>query len=168
MVVLTPLIGNGDLSVQCFNNVAFWVQIYNVLLLYMSKEMGELLGSKLETVEKVDMGVLGDCVGRYLRVRVTLDVSFPLKPGLCVQFHSSDPEYVLPVLYEKLPDFCFHCGRLGQIFREYEEYVLAMAEDGSHPPLPFGNWIRASNGGFSNRSEKAPVRRLNLEMVERS
>lgn len=138
LVVLTPLIGNGDLSVQCFNKVAFWVQIHNVPLLYMSKEMGELLGSKLGTVEKVDMGVLGDCVGRYLRVRVTLDVSFPLKPGLCVQFQSSDPEYVLPVLYEKLPDFCFHCGRLGHIFRECKEYVLAMAEDGSQPLFLLG------------------------------
>lgn len=39
LVVLTLLLGNSDLIVQCFNKVAFWVQIYNVPLLYMSKEM---------------------------------------------------------------------------------------------------------------------------------
>lgn len=79
------------------------------------------------------MRLFGDCVGRYIRVRVTIDVSTPLKPGLYVQFHSSDPQYVLPVLYEKLPDFCFHCRRLRHVFRKCEEYVLVKAEDGSYP-----------------------------------
>lgn len=103
------------------------------------------------------MRLFGDCVGRYIRVRVTIDVSTPLKPGLYVQFHSSDPQYVLPVLYEKLPDFCFHCGRLRHVFRECEEYVLVKVEDGSHPPLPFGNWLRAPTSGFMNQSEKNPA-----------
>lgn len=94
LVVLTPLQGNGDLTVECSNKVVFCVQIYNVPLLYVSKEIVELLHSIQGTMDKVDMRSSGDCMRKYIKVCVTFDISYLLKLGLRVKFHSLDPKCV--------------------------------------------------------------------------
>ena len=36
----------------------------------------------------------GDCMGKYLKVYFTFDISYSLKRGLRVKFHSLDPKCV--------------------------------------------------------------------------
>lgn len=43
-------------------------------------------------MEKVDTRSSGDCMGKYLKVCVTFDISYSLKLGLRVKFHSFDPK----------------------------------------------------------------------------
>ena len=43
-------------------------------------------------MEKVDTRSSGDCMGMYLKAYVTFDISYSLKLGFRVKFHSLDPK----------------------------------------------------------------------------
>ncbi|KAL5835691.1 hypothetical protein ACOSQ3_015246 [Xanthoceras sorbifolium] len=73
-----------------FDNSEFSIQIHNVRLLCMMKEIELLLGKQIGVVRELDLGASGDCVGRYLRVRIVVDVTKPLKR--CIKVDIDDPE----------------------------------------------------------------------------
>lgn len=45
----------------------------------------------------------------------------------------------MPIMYEKLPDFCFCCAHIGHQYRECLNYKGQQKED-----LPYGGWMRAT------------------------
>lgn len=59
-----------DLS---FNLATFWIQLYNVLIRFMNKEVAEGICSGMGEVCRVE-GMKSDC-GSFLRVRVTINAS---------------------------------------------------------------------------------------------
>ncbi|TXG51109.1 hypothetical protein EZV62_023633 [Acer yangbiense] len=68
-LVLEKLFGTGDIAKVGFNRVVFWVQIPNAPLLCMTKEMGEFLGQLIGELIVIDVGVTGECFGKYLRLK---------------------------------------------------------------------------------------------------
>ncbi|KAL5741628.1 hypothetical protein ACOSP7_028360 [Xanthoceras sorbifolium] len=144
LIVLEEPLGDGKFLEMGFNNVQFWVQLYNVPLVCMTKEIGWALGNKIGRVTDIDVGATGDCLGRFLRVRVVIDVSKPLSRYLRVCLSERDPDTVLLLLYERLTEYCFQCGVVGHVVRECQ---LAHDSSGSSsvPEFKFGNWMRAEN-----------------------
>ncbi|KAL5825065.1 hypothetical protein ACOSQ3_021128 [Xanthoceras sorbifolium] len=65
-----------------FRMVDFWIQLHNIPLFCMTKEAGLQLGSKVGKVKDIDTGASGDCMGKFLRIRVNIDISQPLKRGI--------------------------------------------------------------------------------------
>ncbi|TXG66596.1 hypothetical protein EZV62_007871 [Acer yangbiense] len=61
------------------------MEIPNALFLYMTKEMGEFLGQLIGELRDIDVGVTGECFGKYMRLKVDIDVSKPLKRFLCLE-----------------------------------------------------------------------------------
>ncbi|XP_060969593.1 uncharacterized protein LOC133036849 [Cannabis sativa] len=61
-----------------------------------------------------DKTIIGKGIGPYLRMRILLDVNFPLRRGLNLQFIKTGREIIkwLFFKYERLPDFCYFCGKL--------------------------------------------------------
>ena len=59
----------------------FWIQIFNLPLKCMTKEIGWTIGSKLGEVMEVDVSDSGVHWGRCLRVRVHIDVTKRLVRG---------------------------------------------------------------------------------------
>lgn len=61
---------------------------------------------------------------------------YPLKNVVFLQ--QEGEKIPIPVLYEKLPDFCFCCAHIGHQFKECLKYK-------GHPKegLPYGAWMRA-------------------------
>ncbi|XP_075499819.1 uncharacterized protein LOC142538372 [Primulina tabacum] len=125
-----------------FEEISVWVQCHNVPLVFMQSAILRNLGSKLGTVMEVDEGDEGDegsCTGRYDRIRVSLDINEPLRQCLSVRSEQEQEDICIILLYEKLPNFCYNCGKLGHVQRDCEAHT----EDSSN--LPFGNWLRASS-----------------------
>lgn len=96
------------------------------------------IGSKIGRVLEVDEGDDGRCPGRYARIRINLNLALPLQQGICVQTELSQEQFCIILVYEKLPNFCFKCGRVGHVSRECDH-------EGAEIEFQFGNWLRASN-----------------------
>ncbi|GAB2214963.1 hypothetical protein Drorol1_Dr00019332 [Drosera rotundifolia] len=60
-------------------------------------------------------------IGRYLRIRVELDVTKPLRRGAVLKFGDKGIEDWFPFQYERLPNFCYICGRLEHVERDCVE-----------------------------------------------
>ncbi|KAK7824839.1 hypothetical protein CFP56_033968 [Quercus suber] len=67
-----------------FVGVSFWVQIHNLPFKRTNKVTAEAIGKCLGTVEQIDASSSGECQGRYLRVRIHLDITQPLCRGRMV------------------------------------------------------------------------------------
>lgn len=121
LIVLEEPRGIGNKRKQKFTHATFWVQFHNVPIGCMELEsihkLGELIGDVLE-VETDDEG---ECIGPYARVRISIDITKPLQKMVFLELEE-DNEVELPVLYERLPDFCFCCGLIGHQFKECEAY----------------------------------------------
>ncbi|KAI7987433.1 hypothetical protein LOK49_LG13G00733 [Camellia lanceoleosa] len=66
---------------------SFWVQIHNLPLISMTREVGQLIGNKIGLVVDVECGYDGAAVGP-LRIRVQIDVSKPLRRGMKLSVHN--------------------------------------------------------------------------------
>ncbi|KAK2639396.1 hypothetical protein Ddye_027191 [Dipteronia dyeriana] len=86
-----------------FIKAAFWVQIHKVPLLCMTKKIGEFLGNMIGEVREIDTGPSGDCVGKFIRVRVVINVNQPLRSLLRVD-----------VLLDGRKLICFYAMRSSQ------------------------------------------------------
>ncbi|XP_073067166.1 uncharacterized protein [Primulina eburnea] len=120
-----------------FEEVPLWVQLHNLPFAFMQADILRIVGEKIGKVIDVEAENSGLCVGKFARIRILKNISEPLLKGLYVTIPSSMEEACIVLIYEKLPNFCFGCGKLGHIMRD--------CEDGSKDKnaLPFGNWMRA-------------------------
>ncbi|KAL5839078.1 hypothetical protein ACOSQ4_011686 [Xanthoceras sorbifolium] len=156
LLVLKEATGIGRVAELDFTFTPFWVQVYNLPLSCMNKDAGIFLGGLVGTVIEIDGGQNGDCVGKFLRVRVLIDVTKPLKRGL--RFEVGDGEMCSALLcYERLPNFCFFCGCMGHLLRECQSNNKGLLD---HSSLKFGAWMRApaaSKSKFLRNSSSGPV-----------
>ncbi|KAK7845980.1 uncharacterized protein At4g02000-like [Quercus suber] len=104
-------VGEESVDDATFDHAPFWVQIHNLPLRRMNKVTAEAIGRTLGTIEQVDVSTTGECRGRYLRVRVRINITQPLCRGRMVNSGEAEPQWVA-FQYEKLPIFCYWCGVL--------------------------------------------------------
>ncbi|KAK2633743.1 hypothetical protein Ddye_028535 [Dipteronia dyeriana] len=85
----------------------------------------------------------GECFGKYLRVRVTVDVSRPLHRFLRMDLKDDDGEILLLLRYEKLPKYCYHCGLLGHAYTECRLRLGGSSRGDTD--FDYCQWMRVSN-----------------------
>lgn len=125
-----------------FKFTPVWIQIWGFPLQFLSKEVGLKLGARIGSVDDVVMPVTGSKEGRFVRVRVHMDVTLPLKRGSMVKLSKSPPFWV-EFRYERLPTFCHYCGLLGHDLLNCETRFFDIEED-TLRDAQYGPWIRAS------------------------
>uniref|UniRef100_A0A0A9A291 CCHC-type domain-containing protein n=1 Tax=Arundo donax TaxID=35708 RepID=A0A0A9A291_ARUDO len=93
----------------------------------MQKSVGQKLGSWIGKVVKVEADEDGWGWGEFLRIKVQLDISKPLIRGLWIRLDEEiecnglrSIRHFFIVKYEKLPNFCYICGKIGHIEEECE------------------------------------------------
>ncbi|KAK2648273.1 hypothetical protein Ddye_015762 [Dipteronia dyeriana] len=69
LLVLVEPKENGDIQAMSFNKATFWVQIHNVPLLCMTKEIEIFLGKMIGEFREIDVGPSGECVGHTLGLK---------------------------------------------------------------------------------------------------
>ncbi|KAL0430337.1 UNVERIFIED_CONTAM: hypothetical protein Sradi_0659700 [Sesamum radiatum] len=111
---------------------AFHVHVHGLPLSKMSKDMARFIGDYLGRFIDVDADSAGHVWGSSMRLRVSLDVSKPLRRVLKLRTTLGD-EQLLSFTYEKLPNFCYICGCLGHLSKFCE---LRFSENFIDPDLP--------------------------------
>ena len=95
-----------------FKSSLLWVQVFDLPLYHMTEGVGKLIekamGGHIETEVTED----GVGWGKYLQVKIRIDISKPLLRKKRIAFVGIDPLYV-SFKYEWLPLFCHACGIIG-------------------------------------------------------
>jgi hypothetical protein len=76
----------------------------------MSKEVGFQIGTTMGVAEEVDTDVDGVEWGKYLRVRIKLDLTKPLARGRLINLLGK--KVMIAFQYEKLTRYCLDCGKI--------------------------------------------------------
>ncbi|XP_058774623.1 uncharacterized protein LOC131648907 [Vicia villosa] len=122
----------------------FWVRVYELLLMLRSEVMAKKLGGILGKFEEMDMKEANKNE-RFLRLKVTMDLKMPLKHGTVVRF--KDKNLRVFFKYERIPTFCFVCGRLGHQLKDCDS-TGDLSEEGfediEENDLLYGQWLGAS------------------------
>ena len=74
-----------------FDTSSFWIQIHNLPLIRMNKANATAIGSTIGRVEQVEASPSGECRGRCIRVRISINIEQPLCRGRYVDLGDSDP-----------------------------------------------------------------------------
>ncbi|KAH9782561.1 hypothetical protein KPL71_008951 [Citrus sinensis] len=137
LLVLTEPKGIGELTKQSFTHTAFWIQIHNVPIACMEKELIQELGGMIGAVEEIETDENGECLGEFARIRVLINITLPLKKILFLK-QEGESDIQMPVVYERLPDFCYCCGIIGHQYKECAKFQGQQKEQ-----LPYGGWMKA-------------------------
>lgn len=132
-----------------FENVAFWVRMYNLPLSCMSRAVGQKLGSTVGEVVEVDTNDDGMGWGGFMRVRIKVNVSKPLARGRTLKVRGR--AIWIAFQYERIPRFCFSCGVISHGCRGCQEGGRRRMH-GDESDMQFGSWLRA--GSPSRRHER--------------
>jgi hypothetical protein len=91
-----------------FNSESFWIKMFNLPLGGMCREMGVQLGATVGEVEEVDTNENGVSWGKYMRVKIKINITKPLARGRMLKMKGRS--YWIKFQYEKIPKFCYRCG----------------------------------------------------------
>lgn len=121
------------------NTMDLWVQIHDLRAGFMSenavREVGNYIGKYVDSCSSNFTGVWRE----YLRVRVTMDLSKPLKRRMKIRKSGNDWYWII-FKYENIPTFCFICGMLGHA----DKYCSRLFDTPENEiTRPFGTWMRA-------------------------
>lgn len=137
LVLFKELAGFQNPSEVLFEEFSVWVQCHNLPVAFMHPSILRNIGDQIGQVDDIDVGEDGNCLGRFARIRVTRKLSLPLQKCVRVKSENDTSDIFIILVYERLPDFCFACGRVGHLLRECDDESC----DRSNPS--FGSWMRA-------------------------
>ncbi|KAK4423004.1 hypothetical protein Salat_1883000 [Sesamum alatum] len=142
LVVLQPLSLSDDPLSISLDWCPFFVHIHDLNCGQRSvavvRHIGKAVGSWLD-VENVEKDISWF---EHVRIRLNINVSASLKRALRIQSAAGESS-IVRFSYERLPNFCYLCGKLGHISRFCD---LRFQENFSDPGpnTPFGAWLCAS------------------------
>ena len=96
-----------------FSFIPIWVRIMKLPLGMMTRATCEAIGDEIGTFMCMELDENDSAVGRFLRIKLRLDVRKPLMRGVTVCAGEEGKPRWCPVEYEYLPDFCYTCGIIG-------------------------------------------------------
>jgi hypothetical protein len=142
VLVLKELEENMSPLQMDFSKSPFWIQIHDLPLGCMTREVGLKVGASIGKVEDVRVPGDGGSWSRGLRVRVQVDITKPLERGRVLKVNGK--QTWVTFRYEKLPHFCFHCGRI-----LHDKMPCSgsqgVRQEGTGALKPWGVWLRAED-----------------------
>ncbi|XVF36329.1 hypothetical protein REPUB_Repub19eG0048900 [Reevesia pubescens] len=114
-----------------------WIAIW-----YDTEKIGIVLGKTVGDVLELDMRENRVAWGKFLRVRVLLNVTKPLK-RCCKLSKPNGGTLLVMIRYERLSDFCFVCGRLDHHESKCDIAFQLKKRDGK-VKREYGQWLGAN------------------------
>ncbi|KAL4318857.1 hypothetical protein GQ457_18G008270 [Hibiscus cannabinus] len=120
-----------------FQYMCIWVRIHNILLSLMTEALARTLGACIGKVVMTDTRLEDGNMGEFLRVRVSLETTKPLRR--CVTLSQPTAKAILcPLQYERVLIFCHGYGLIGHIVLQ-----CPTTPQGDDQKLQYGAWLRA-------------------------
>ncbi|KAL0318627.1 UNVERIFIED_CONTAM: hypothetical protein Sangu_2018900 [Sesamum angustifolium] len=119
----------------------FHVRIHGLPLGKMTSDIALFIGYRIGRLTEFNQQKGPESWGSFMRIRLAIDVSKPLPRALKIRTVLGD-EHLVTFTYERLPNFCYVCGRIGHISKWCEQRFQAGFEDPGEN-TPYGPWLRA-------------------------
>uniref|UniRef100_A0A2N9GET6 CCHC-type domain-containing protein n=1 Tax=Fagus sylvatica TaxID=28930 RepID=A0A2N9GET6_FAGSY len=130
-----------------FDSTEVWIQVHGLPLDLVSDTNVKKIGQKVGRVIEVDMASKVSMIWqKYVRVRVEIEVDKPLIAGMFAP--RPDREVWIQLKYEKIPEFCYSCGKLGHVQQDCEDPVQKLTNPFGFSFQLFGKWLRTDNADF--------------------
>uniref|UniRef100_A0A803NTP6 Reverse transcriptase domain-containing protein n=1 Tax=Cannabis sativa TaxID=3483 RepID=A0A803NTP6_CANSA len=124
--------------------VPFWVQVYGIPFMCKSHDLARFIAMEVGDLIEIDKDTIKEGTGPYMRIRILLDVNLPLRRGMNIKFIRMGREFVkwLDFKFERLPDFCFFCGKLDHTKRYCVAFLQKCDELYTEPLCPYSILLR--------------------------
>jgi hypothetical protein len=121
-----------------FDKLQLWARVLNLPFNLRNPTWGKAIA---KMIDKEATQVAFDSVGGFLRARVTVDVTKPLRRGLLIELAARKSTDWYEIQYEQISHFCFSCGRLGHS----ELFCPTPGLRDADGNWPFGTGLRATD-----------------------
>lgn len=128
LLILEEPTGVGEISSLKFDRITLWAQIHNIPIMCMNGDTTLALGRRIGTIKELDLGPNGECLGKFIRVHVEIDVTKPLERFFFVELNGPKPVMIY-IMYERLPSYGFDYGVLGHLKKECLHELLSKDYD---------------------------------------
>ncbi|KAK7821724.1 hypothetical protein CFP56_037355 [Quercus suber] len=120
---------------------SLWVQIWGAPFDMFSPRVAKEVGDRLGVAEEVEWKNKKDDINLFMRVRVALPISKPLRRGGFLAGSDGECSW-LTFKYERLPMFCHYCGILGHDLK-YCAAHYAVEKNGGNIVYQYEDFLRA-------------------------
>ncbi|XP_071722859.1 uncharacterized protein At4g02000-like [Rutidosis leptorrhynchoides] len=141
LVNIKPWIPNTPLHCYDFTRCAFWVQILGLPLEWMTDQILRKAANQLWDILEVKVASKEGSTVKIGRVRVEINLGVPMKTGKLIRL--AGKLLWLDLRYERLPHFCYSCGRLGYYATNCIDIPFDLAKEEGKDKLAFGPWLKA-------------------------
>ncbi|KAL4303233.1 hypothetical protein GQ457_10G009960 [Hibiscus cannabinus] len=128
---------NRTIHDYSFPHMCIWVRMHNIPLSLMTASLARVLGASIGKVIMTDTRLEDGNMGEFMRVRVMIDTSKPLRR--CVVLSRPDAKASMcPLQYERLPLFCHGCSLIG-----HSVLACLTTSKVEGQKFQYGSWLRA-------------------------
>ena len=131
-----------------FESVVLWVQIWGAPFDMASPKVATEMGGRLGEVVEVERRKSQDTQNFFMRVKVALPTTKPLRRGAFLSGLDGQRTWV-SFKYERFPLFYHCCGLLGHDIKHCAKF-FALKKNSNEVICQYGNWLKAIGG--RNRS----------------
>lgn len=155
LFAMVPYEKNMEFRHYEFNLVPFWIRIFNIPLELKDRQIATKVGGAIGKLMAIDWRDRAGCWEEFIRIRVLVDIIKPLR-RIAKVVKKTGMEITCVLKYERLPVFCYICGRVGYSTKKCDLF----SEEISPEEFQYGNWLRvklipqgSSNGKWRNGVE---------------
>jgi len=134
-------IPNTHLHCYDFTHCALWVQVYGLPLEWSTEQLIRKAIHRVGNVLEVKSDTKEGSTLRNGRVRIDINLQEPLKTGKLIRIDGKT--LWLDFRYERLPHFCYSCGKLGHYATYCKDYPYDEAQIDGKNKMAYGQWLRA-------------------------
>lgn len=165
MIVLEFPKANQRSMEMDFKKAEFWIRLLNLPMGYRNKKVARKIGDSIG--EFLEGGEEEEDIswGQSIRIRVRLDITKPLLRGFMLKGQDIGEECWVTIRYERLPEFCFLCGKIGHVAKECEG--KKGMEERNMDKLEFGNWLRFQSFSRFSKKPESPKDTSNTQDPQR-